>query len=121
MGFVGGARRPFRYRAPSDLVEDVFHSLDQSRPILYEAVAASVAPGRHIAGHGEHVPSLFQGRPGGNQGPALEVRLDDHHLEVNVYTADERFPSGRYDDGFNISVAELPKLRRLIAPPRKRT
>src|SRR6188472_4727348 len=79
MAFVGGARRPFRHRTPSDLVKDVLHSLDQSRAVLYKIVAPTVTPRRDIARYRQHVPALFERGPSGDQGPTLQVRLDHHN------------------------------------------
>ena len=78
---------------PADLFEDVVHSLDQSRAILYESVAAPIAPGGHAAGHRQHVPALFEGRPGGDERPALLRGLDDDDRARKP--ADDAIPSGK--------------------------
>src|SRR5689334_23300584 len=79
-------------RDPADFLQDVLYSLDQSGPILYEGMAASMATGNDIPRHGEHVPSLFEGHPRGDQGPAVVGRLDDHNGPGQA--ADDAVPEG---------------------------
>ena len=75
-------RRPSSGRAaesngPSELSQDVLHSLDQTRAILYERVASPIPAGSDIPGNRQHVPALLQRQPRGDERPALLAGLDD--------------------------------------------
>jgi hypothetical protein len=80
-------------RYPSDFLQDVLHSLDQSGSILYERMAALIATGNDIPRDRADAATLLERHPGGDERPALVCGLHHHHGKRKA--ADETVSQGK--------------------------
>jgi len=107
----GGRRRPDITKPPKG-GQDVFGSFNQAGSVLYERMTAPMATRNDRARHRQHVPSLLERHPRGDQRPAPFGRFhdDDSHRETADDAVAERKVPGQRGGGRRQFRNETPVL-----------
>ena len=115
-GIAGNRRRRLRAKAVEredafELLQHVVRRFDEFGALADELVAAAGVRARYRAGQGEDFAVLLQGEFGGDEGAALQARLDHHGSGAQA--ADDAVAAGEMIPGRRRGQRELRNERAL--------